>query len=352
MANLRCGDMDEMNDSHELMKANRQYKSAPVAVIGLAILALLVLNACHTGTNNRRLFRRASAAEARSDYHTMLACMDAVLQTDPTNAEAYNYRGVAYEGNGDLNTAITNYYQAVRFNGTNEDFRFNLGTALGERGDIQPALSNLDEAIRLAPDYAEAWANRGTVEAKAGSLEKALRDCDTAVALAPDSSDIYDARAFTCAALGYFERAIADDKKAVQLDPKNARAYNSLAWTLATCPVASLRNGGQAVAAATHACELAKWNNWAFIDTLAAAWAEAGDFQKALDYQKQAISMPGFPEAKLGEAQGRMNFYQKQEPYHQPQKPQFDHPPRPKPHPNKSLEDRLTMRPQAAFLSS
>ncbi len=66
-----------------------------------------------------------------------------------------------------------------------------------------------------------------------------------------------------------------------------------MAWLRATCPVARVRNGKEAVEAATNACELTNWEKWEYIDALAGAFAEAGDFEKAVNYQEQAIQMLG-----------------------------------------------------------
>ena len=66
---------------------------------------------------------------------------------------------------------------------------------------------------------------------------------------------------------------------------------NARAWLYATCPDASIRNGQLAIADAKKACELGKWKYPGYIDTLAAAYAEAGDFDSAVRYEQQAMSV-------------------------------------------------------------
>ena len=68
-------------------------------------------------------------------------------------------------------------------------------------------------------------------------------------------------------------------------------AYDGRAWLWATCPNAVFRSGKQAVASATRACELTDWKVAKYRDTLAAAYADTGDFGKAVEWQQKANAL-------------------------------------------------------------
>ena len=66
---------------------------------------------------------------------------------------------------------------------------------------------------------------------------------------------------------------------------------NELAWPLATAPQRSERDGTEALKHANKACELTNWRNYGYLDTLAAAHAELGNFDEAIRVQQQAIDI-------------------------------------------------------------
>ena len=115
----------------------------------------------------------------------------------------------------------------------------------------------------------------------------------------------------------YFERGMrAPKSRAFQLiDP--APFLNSFAWFLATCPNKSFRNGASAINLAERVCRITHWRNSYYVDTLAAAKAESGDFSSAIKYEEQAIALEKGATKRLTKAEERLRKFQRHEPFHE-----------------------------------
>ncbi len=107
---------------------------------------------------------------------------------------------------------------------------------------------------------------------------------------------------------------MADYDEAIRLDPDDANALNGRAWLWATCPDPKYRNGKKAVDSALRSSGLTKWKEPMILDTLAAAHAEAGDFDSAVKWQTKAIELLTDTKEK-DDFQKRLKLYQERKVY-------------------------------------
>jgi hypothetical protein len=153
--------------------------------------------------------------------------------------------------------------------------------------DYSSELAIWSDTVVKCPDNARAHSNLGNILAK---MPKRLND------------------------------AIANYNEAIRLRPGFADPYNNLAWLWAVCSEDRIRNGRRAEDYAKKACELADWKNPDYIDTLAVACAEAGDFSEAVKWEDKYLeSIP--PKEAADSARQRLSLFEAKKPYHENEKP-------------------------------
>jgi TPR repeat protein len=101
----------------------------------------------------------------------------------------------------------------------------------------------------------------------------------------------------------------------VAMNGGNEMARNNLAWLLATSLRESLRDGVRAVDLSEPIAVL--YNDWGYLDTLAAAWAERSDFAAAVRIQRLAIRLAAddADAITLQQMQQRLALFQQDQPY-------------------------------------
>ena len=228
------------------------------------------------------LFQQGLDAGKKGDNDGAIAAFTQVLKLDPKNAKAFYGRGLAYQ----------------------------------QKGDFDPAIADFSQVLQLSPNNALAYTARGLTYGRKGDLDHAIVDFSQAIVINSHSAPAFYNRGLAYQNKGQYDKAIADYKQTLQVDPNAAEAYNNLAWLLATCPQPELRDGKNAVVAATKACDLASWKNPNWLDTLAAACAEAGDFPNAVKWETQFLATPNLDPGDAADAQSRLALYQAHQPYH------------------------------------
>ncbi len=261
-------------------------------------------------------YNRGATYADKGELDKAVADYDQAIKLDPEYAEVYNNRGVAYFRKGDLDKAVADYSQAIRLRPKAEAYN-NRGVAYFLKGQLDKAVADYSQAVRLDAKFAKAYNNRGNAYFRKGDLDKAVADYSQAIRLKPKYAEAYTSRGDAYVNKGELDKAIADYNQAIGLKPKDAKAYNNLAWILATCPESRIRDGAEAVGLAERACQLKNYKTPTLLDTLAAAYAEAGEFDKAVKTAQKAIQLArAAKREKLAkDIQSRLELYKAKRPY-------------------------------------
>jgi serine/threonine-protein kinase len=206
-----------------------------------------------------------------------------VVAVRPQSARAAVNLGARFGLAGVNDAAEAMYREAIRLDSRFALPRINLGSRLLAKRELPEAEAEFREVVRFEPQNALAHYYLGIV--------------------LQDKRDLPGAE--------------AEYREAILLDPKLAPAYKNLAWLLATGPE-RFRDGKEAVELATRACELTGWKYAYFLNTLAAAYAEVGEFEKAIETQKKALALPGAEKQYGPEFRTRIAQYERKQPYRDP----------------------------------
>jgi tetratricopeptide (TPR) repeat protein len=291
---------------------------------------------------------RGYAQFLRKQYDKSIADLTEVIRLTPGSAMAYGVRGWAWERQGNLDKAITDYTESIRVDSQNAAAYVQRGAAWGSKKEYDRAIADFDEAVQLDPENGEAhyframtwcakdqldkgladlnraieldpklmgaYATRGRIWYAKKDYARAVSDFDLAIKRQPQLAVLYLSRAEAQQRQGAYDKAIADYGEAVDIEPKNPLFLNNLAWLLATCKDGKYRDGKKAIETGTKACELTEWKEPGYLDTVAAAYAEAGDFTAAAKWQTKAIELIK-DEKEKDDYRTRLKLYEAKQPY-------------------------------------
>ena len=218
-----------------------------------------------------------------------------------------------------MENAIGHYIEALRIDSTHAAAHNNFGVALERQGRLHEAIAHYSQALLIKPDYAEAHNNLGISLTKQEKFEEAIYHFSQALQIKSDYVDARFQLAIAFNRKGQTEKAIQQYRTALRFSPDWPEVLNNLAWLFATHKNPRFRDGAQALQLAQTACELTDQEQANFLDTMAAAYAEVGQFDQALHTAQKAKHMAlasGQVEmAKVIEK--RMQLYEAGEPYYE-----------------------------------
>ena len=235
----------------------------------------------------------------KQEYDKAIADFGAALEIDPRYAPAYISRARVWLQKHSRERELADYEAAISLDPGNATYRVARAEYWSARGFHNRAMADFAEAIRLDPENPSILVSRGNEWRRDLKVDLAMADYTQAIQLNPKYTPAYIARANAWKQIRRFDRAIQEFSDLVRIDPGDPIPHQTLARVLSTAHEEQFRNGKWALDEATRACELTHWIDPDALDTLAAAFAETGDFQSAIRWQNVAIKLvrQGFPSA-------------------------------------------------------
>ena len=305
--------------------------------------------------------------EKAIEIYTRLVQREGRSELEDDLALSHDNRGMALADQWKLDEAIQDHQKAIeiRTQLVEQEARSELanylamshgnrGNALYQQGNPDAAILDYEKAIEiftrlvqqegrreLANDLAGSHNNRGVALGQQGKLDAAISDFEKAIEiynrlvqqegrseLANDLAGSHDNRGLALREQGKLDEAIMSFEKAIEIYNRLiqqegrselvdylAGSLNDAAWIYATAPDDALRDGEKAKEYALKACNLNRWQVFATVDTLAAAYAESKEFDAAVEAQSKAVELA--PEEAKEELRSRLELYKSGKPYRQ-----------------------------------
>ncbi len=165
------------------------------------------------------------------------------------------------------------------------------GEALLKQGRLDEAISHFEELLKENPDSAGVHQGLAVALLRKGRPDDALAHLQRAVQIDPRLASAHNSLGNLLLQRGQLDEASAHYQAAIDVQPGNAMFLNNLAWVLATSPQAPLRNGARAVELAEQSDRLSGGKNPSILETLAAAYAEAGRPAQAVATAQHALEL-------------------------------------------------------------
>ncbi|HEY3965673.1 MAG TPA: tetratricopeptide repeat protein [Planctomycetaceae bacterium] len=251
---------------------------------------------------------RASVWSTMGELDAAMRDFDEAVRLDPDSEYVYLARVQEWHKRGNLDKAIADETELIRLNPTKSERHFGRAVSWEEKGEYGLAIDDLNEAIRLNPEATRYIHYRAAVYREIRNFEMAISDLTEMIRRKPKSSSGYAYRGEVHNDNGDFGNAITDFNEGMRVEPDAVVCPYQLAMLLASCPDAKFRDGKRAVELATKICEKCKWEINPAMTTLAAGYAEIGDFENAVKWQEKAADLADDAKMKA-EFHARLELY-------------------------------------------
>ena len=233
---------------------------------------------------------RGEIYREQEEYDKAIAEFDKVLELQPGVLMTLVHRAEAYLFAGQLEKALADVDLVLEKQPSIAAHRI--------RSEVLAKMDRLDEAIEEMERVSEAMPQQPDLKMQLAlyylvdnQTQKAIEVYTDVINVDKENFLAFRSRGDAYLSIGQHAKAVADFEEALKREPKDIPVLNNLAWVLATSPDEEVRDGPRAIKLATQACELSNYAKPHILSTLAAAYAESGDFETAIKWSQKAVDM-------------------------------------------------------------
>ena len=267
----------EPNALTNLANALLQNKELPEAIEHFREVVRLRPNDSETRRNlGKALFQNGATDQAMAEFRE-------ALRVRPKDADAAYSLGNALLQKGEVVPSIGYFRKAIEAQPNHLAAHYNLAIALQRNGQLDEAIAEFGQTLQLDPRKVDAHNNLAIALLKKSLTKEAIVEWQAALQIEPGNAEMHNNLAVAFLEEGRIAEAMAEWRETLRLQPNKVATEISLAWILSTAPEAALRDGRRGLELAKHAFQTATGHNLMTFRVLAAAYAETGQFQAAIN---------------------------------------------------------------------
>ncbi len=271
---------------------------------------------------------RQALAEALANlekYDLALEHVAKAIELEPESSLNFTLRARIHEEQGEVDKALADLDQAIKVNPTDVVALMSRATMHLRKDNLKEARADVDRVLQINATLTRAILLRSVISAAEGRVLDAIADVQTLLRHDPNNVELrlqlasyyvadqrprkgisilntilekdkenwqaLRARGDARLSIGQHAEAVQDYNAALKQAADNDGVLNNLAWVLATSPKDEVRDGQRAIELATKACEVTNYEMPHILSTLAAGYAETGDFEKAIHWSTKAVEL-------------------------------------------------------------
>jgi tetratricopeptide (TPR) repeat protein len=307
----------------------------------------------------------AGLAEALTDlkkYDDALKYCDGVIEHAPRATMGYNLRARVKIMKEDIDGALKDLDEALAINGNDMQALLMRSNLHASKGNDEKAKADVDRLLRQAPDLPQAILLRSMIAAGKKRWGDAITDMQVLLQSDPTNAewrirlagyyvgdsrprkaieilsqvldtlrdendpasretkvDALRARGDALLSVGRHADAVKDYDEALKIDPDDTGVLNNLAWVLATSPDDPVRDAKRSIELGLKACELTKYEKPHILSTLAAGYAEKGDWENAQKWSAKAVELGAKDDEVDQQLKKELEGYKEQKPWREKQ---------------------------------
>jgi tetratricopeptide (TPR) repeat protein len=291
-------------------------------------------------------------------YDEALKYCDGVIKQAPRATVGYNLRARVKVMKEDIQGALKDLDEALAINGNDMQALLMRSNLHASQGNDDLAKADVEKLLKQAPDLPQGILLRSMIAAGKKRWGDAIMDMQVLLQTDPanpeyrirlagyyvgdsrprkaielltqvldglrdesnpdqreSKADALRARGDALLSVGNHADAIKDYDEALKIDPNDTGVLNNLAWVLATSPDDPVRNAERSIELGLKACELTKYERPHILSTLAAGYAEKGDWETAKKWSAKAVELGAKDDTVDQQLKKELEGYKEQKPW-------------------------------------